>query len=92
MGFKVPDKSTIDHSLHGFTDVTCQCNRTITGKNCWILSRILMLIPFHQSEGFDLKYLYVFIMRILKNVLIVDSVFHLVLRKYHPTTLLYRRA
>ena len=29
VGFKVPDKSTVDHLFHGFTDATCQRNRTI---------------------------------------------------------------
>ena len=23
VGFKIPDKSTVDHSFHGFTDATC---------------------------------------------------------------------
>ena len=23
VGFKIPDKSTVDHSFHGFTDTTC---------------------------------------------------------------------
>ena len=32
VGFKVPDKSTVNHSFHGFTDATCQCNRTIIGR------------------------------------------------------------
>ena len=27
MGFKVIGKSTVDHSIHGFTDATCECNR-----------------------------------------------------------------
>ena len=29
VSLKIPDKSTIDHSFHGFTDATCQHNRTI---------------------------------------------------------------
>ena len=24
VGFKVPDKFTVDHSFHGFTEATCQ--------------------------------------------------------------------
>ena len=26
VGFKIPDKSTVDYSFHGFTDTGCQCN------------------------------------------------------------------
>ena len=40
VGFNVPDKSTVDHSLHGFTDTTCQCNRTIIRRICWIIGRL----------------------------------------------------
>ena len=29
---EIPDKSTIDHLFHGFTDATCQRNMTITCK------------------------------------------------------------
>ena len=29
VGFEIPDKSTVDHSFHGFIDATCQRNRTI---------------------------------------------------------------
>ena len=36
MGFEIPDKSTDDHSFHGFTDATCQCNRAIIGRHYWI--------------------------------------------------------
>ena len=32
VGFKIPDKSTVDHSFHGFTDATCQSNRAIIGR------------------------------------------------------------
>ena len=49
VGFKVTDKSTVDHLFHGFTDATCQRNRTIFGRICWIL--ILMIFAFLQSEG-----------------------------------------
>ena len=38
MGFKIPDKSTVDHSFHGFTDATCQRNRTIIGRIRGILN------------------------------------------------------
>ena len=37
-GFKVPDKSTVDNLFDGYTDGTCQSNRTIIGRICWILS------------------------------------------------------
>ena len=30
--FKIPDKSTVDHLFHGFTDATCQGNRTIISR------------------------------------------------------------
>ena len=32
--FKVPDKSTVDHSFQGFTYATCQRNMTIIGRIC----------------------------------------------------------
>ena len=32
VAFKVSDKSTVDHSFDGFTDATCQPNRTIIGS------------------------------------------------------------
>ena len=38
--FKIPDKSTVDHSFHGFTDATCQHNKTIIDSICWILTRL----------------------------------------------------
>ena len=38
--FKIPDKSTVDHSFHGFTDATCQSNRTIIGRIRGILTRL----------------------------------------------------
>ena len=34
VGFKVPDKSTVDYSFHGFTDGTCQSNGTIIDRIC----------------------------------------------------------
>ena len=40
VGFKIPDKSTVDHSFHGFTDATCQRNRTIIGRIRGILTRL----------------------------------------------------
>ena len=40
VGFKIPDKSTVNHSFHGFTDATCQCNRTIICKIRGILTRL----------------------------------------------------
>ena len=40
MGLEIPDKSTIDHSFHGFTDVTCQSNRAIISRISWILTRL----------------------------------------------------
>ena len=53
MGFRVPNKYTIDHSFHVFTAATCQCNRTIIRRICWILSisiSIEMIIAFRLSE------------------------------------------
>ena len=38
--FKVQDKPTVDHSFHGFADATCQRNRTIIGRICWIITRL----------------------------------------------------
>ena len=38
--FKIPDKSTVDHSFHGFTDATCQSNRAIIGRIRGILTRL----------------------------------------------------
>ena len=46
VGFKIPDKSTVDHSFHGFTDATCQHNRIIIGRICGIIT-----IAFLQSDG-----------------------------------------
>ena len=40
MGLEIPDKSTIDHSFHGFTDATCQSNRAIISRICGILTRL----------------------------------------------------
>ena len=40
VGFKIPDKSTVDHSFHVFTDATCQSNRAIIGRISWILTRL----------------------------------------------------
>ena len=40
VGFKIPDKSTVDHSFHGFTDATCQSNRAIIGRIRGILTRL----------------------------------------------------
>ena len=40
VGFEIPDKSTVDHSFHGFTDATCQRNRTIIDRICWMLTRL----------------------------------------------------
>ena len=39
MGLEIPDKSTIDHSFHGFTDATCQSNRVIISRISGILTR-----------------------------------------------------
>ena len=39
VGLKIPDKSTIDNSLHGFTDATCQSNRAVNSRISWILTR-----------------------------------------------------
>ena len=53
MGLEIPDKSTIDHSFHGFTDATCHSNRAIIGGISWILTRLWIgiTIAFLQSEG-----------------------------------------
>ena len=40
VGFKIPDKSMVDHSFHGFTDTTCQSNRVIIGRIRGILTRL----------------------------------------------------
>ena len=40
VGFKIPDKSTVDHSFHGFTDTTCQSNRAIVGRIRGIITRL----------------------------------------------------
>ena len=42
VGFKIPDKSMVDHSFKA----NCQGNRTIIGWICWIFIR-----AFPQSEG-----------------------------------------
>ena len=44
----MPDKSTVDHLFHGFTDATCQSNGVII---CRIGSLQGMTIAFLQSEG-----------------------------------------
>ena len=38
VGFKIPDKSTIDHLFHGFTDATCQSNTVVIGRIGWMLT------------------------------------------------------
>ena len=38
--FKERDKTTIDRPFYGFTDATCQCNRAIIGRMCWIFTRL----------------------------------------------------
>ena len=38
--FNIPDKSTVDHSFHGFTDATCQSNRAIIDRIRGILTRL----------------------------------------------------
>ena len=40
VGFKIPDKFTVNHSFHGFTDAICQCNKTIIGRFRGILTRL----------------------------------------------------
>ena len=40
VGFKIPDKSMVHHSFHGFTDATCQSNRAIIGRIRGILTRL----------------------------------------------------
>ena len=40
VGFKIPDKSTVNHSFQCFTDATCQCNRTIIGRFRGIITRL----------------------------------------------------
>ena len=38
VGFKISYKSTVSHSFHGFTDATCQCNRTLKDRFSGILT------------------------------------------------------
>ena len=38
--FKIPDKSTVDHSFHGFRYATCQSNRAIIFRIHGILTRL----------------------------------------------------
>ena len=40
VGFKIPDKSAVNHSFHGFTVATCQRNKTIIGRFRGILTRL----------------------------------------------------
>ena len=40
VGFKIPDKSTVNQTFHGFTDATCQRNRTIIGRFRGIFTRL----------------------------------------------------
>ena len=40
VGFKLPDKSTVDKSFHDYTDATCQRNRMILDRIYWILTRL----------------------------------------------------
>ena len=40
VGFKIPDKSSVYHLFHGFTDSTCQHNRTIIGRIRGIPTRL----------------------------------------------------
>ena len=40
VGLEIPDKSTVDHSFHGFTDATCQSNRAIISRIRGILTRL----------------------------------------------------
>ena len=47
MGLEIRDKSTVDHSFHGFTDATCQSNRAIISRISWILTRLC--IPQHYQ-------------------------------------------
>ena len=32
VGFEIPDKPTVNHLFHGFTDATCQRNRMIISR------------------------------------------------------------
>ena len=90
MGFKIPDKSTVDHSFHGFTYATCQRNMTIIGRIRVILSRLrnrnydtFPQIRMRVTRNPD------FIKTYLKGVKenpqvdasIADNIFHLVLLK-----------
>ena len=94
MGLEIPDKSTSDHSFHGFTDATCQSNRAIISRISWILTRLWnrnynSFPPISRKVTRDPDFI---------DASIADSVFHLVLLKYHgfyvehPATLLKRRA
>ena len=40
LGFEISDKATVDQSLPGFTDATCQSNRAIIGRIRGILTRL----------------------------------------------------
>ena len=40
VGFKIPDKSTVDNSFHGFTDATYQSSKAIIGRIRGILTRL----------------------------------------------------
>ena len=107
MGLEIPDKSTIDLSFHGLTDATCQSNRAIIDRISWILTRlwnrnynsfppIRRKVP--RDPDFIKKYLKELKEKHQVDASIADSVFHLVLLKYHwfyvehPATLLKRRA
>ena len=52
VGFKIPDKPTVNHSFHDFTDATSQRNRTIIGRIFGSLPGfgIGMINAFLQSE------------------------------------------
>ena len=88
VGFEIPDKHMVNHSFHGFTDATCQCNRTIIGRICGILTRLWnrngnCFPPIRRKVAtFYYRYLKVIKERISLNILEVD-VFHLVLLMYH---------
>ena len=40
VSFKIPDRSTVDNSFHGFINATCQRNMTIIGRIRGILTRL----------------------------------------------------
>ena len=40
IGLEIPDKSTVDHSFHGFTYTTCEHNRMIIGRIRGILTML----------------------------------------------------